>query len=160
MQKVTTFLWFNNQAKEAAKFYTSLFKNSKILNISHYPEAAAKASGQPKGSVMTVKFTLDGQEFVAMNGGPHMKLTEAVSLVVQCKNQKEIDKYWTKLSDGGVKSHCGWLKDKYGLSWQIVPRDLVEMISSKNGGAVQRFMAAVLQMDKLDMKALKKAFQG
>jgi predicted 3-demethylubiquinone-9 3-methyltransferase (glyoxalase superfamily) len=160
MQKITTFLWFSDQAEEAAKFYTSLFKNSKILSISRYPEAAAKASGQPKGSVMTVKFKLDGQEFVALNGGPIFKFTEAVSLVVNCKNQKEIDKLWDKLSKGGEKSHCGWLKDKFGLSWQLVPEDLDEMISSKNGDAVQRFMAAVLQMDKLDMKALKKAYKG
>ena len=157
MQKITPFLWFNDQAEEAAKFYVSLFKNSKILCITHYGEAAAKASGRPKGSVMTVKFQLDGQEYVALNGGPHYKLTEAFSFAVNCRTQRELDKFWQKLSAGGEISRCGWLKDKYGLSWQIAPDFLHELLNDKDARKSNRFMAAVLQMDKLDIKTLKKA---
>src|SRR5687767_4520429 len=117
MQKISPFLWFDDQAEEAANFYTSIFKNSKILNIARYGEVGPG----PKGSVMTVAFQLDGQEFIALNGGPHFKFTEAISFVVNCKTQKEVDDLWEKLSDGGEKVQCGWLKDKYGVSWQIVP---------------------------------------
>ena len=134
MQRITTFLWFHDKAEEAARFYVSIFKKSKILGLSRYGESAAKASGRPKGSVMTVKFALEGQEFVALNGGPHFKFTEAISLVVNCKSQKELDTYWKKLSEGGEESQCGWLRDKYGLSWQIVPYNLDKLLSAKDQG--------------------------
>jgi len=160
MQKITTFLWFNDQAEEAANFYISIFKNSKILCVTHYGEAAAKASGRPKGSVMTVKFQLEGQEFVALNGGPHFKFTEAISLVVNCQTQRELDKFWEKLSAGGEASKCGWLKDKYGLSWQLVPQFLHELLSDKDDRKSQRVMEAILHMDKLDIKTLKNAHAG
>jgi predicted 3-demethylubiquinone-9 3-methyltransferase (glyoxalase superfamily) len=159
MQKITPFLWFNDDAEEAVKFYVSLFKNSKILSVTRYTEASAKASGRPKGSVMTIQFQLEGQEFVALNGGPYFKFTEAISLVVNCKTQREIDKFWTKLSAGGQKSRCGWLKDKYGVSWQIVPADLEKWLNDRNGQATQRVMETLLQMDKLDIKALQKAYK-
>jgi predicted 3-demethylubiquinone-9 3-methyltransferase (glyoxalase superfamily) len=157
LQKITPFLWFDSQAEEAATFYVSIFKNSKILSITHYPPAAAKASGRPEGSVMTVTFRLEDQEFVALNGGPLFKFTEAVSLVVSCRTQKEVDKFWERLSAGGEKSQCGWLKDKYGLSWQIVPEDLNQLLSDKDPGKSQRVMQAVLQMSKLDLKTLRRA---
>jgi predicted 3-demethylubiquinone-9 3-methyltransferase (glyoxalase superfamily) len=159
MQKITPFLWFKDDAEEAVKFYVSIFRNSKILIVTRYTEAGAKASGRSKGSVMTIKFQLEGQEFVALNGGPHFKFTEAISLVVNCNTQKEIDKFWTKLSADGHKSRCGWLKDKYGVSWQIVPADLGRLLDGKNAHATQRVMQALLQMDKLDIKALKKAYK-
>src|SRR5271170_52265 len=119
MQKITPFLWFDNQAERAVKFYTSIFKNSKILKVCRYGEAGQKASGQPEGSVMTIEFQLDGQKFVALNGGPHFKFTEAVSFVVNCQTQAEVDKFWKRLSAGGKPGQCGWLKDKYGVSWQV-----------------------------------------
>jgi predicted 3-demethylubiquinone-9 3-methyltransferase (glyoxalase superfamily) len=157
MQTITPFLWFNHQAEEAANVYVSIFKNSKILNITRYGEAAAKASGRPKGSVMTVKFRLDGQEFVALNGGPHFKFTEAISFVVNCRTQREVDKYWEKLSAGGKTGQCGWLKDKYGVSWQIVPTFLVEALTGNDARKSQRVMQAVLQMEKIDIKTIKRA---
>jgi predicted 3-demethylubiquinone-9 3-methyltransferase (glyoxalase superfamily) len=160
MQRITTFLWFNDQAEEAAKFYISIFKNSEILCVTRYGPAAAKASGRPKGSVMTVKFRMEGQEFVALNGGPHFKFTEAVSLVVNCRTQRELDTFWQKLSAGGEISRCGWLKDKYGLSWQIVPSFLHELLSDKDARKSDRVMEAVLQMDKLDIKTLQNAHAG
>ena len=160
LQKITPCLWFNDQAEEAAKFYVSIFKDSKILAVTHYGEAAANASGRPKGSVMTVKFQLAGQEFLALNGGPHFKFTEAISLIVDCRTQKELDAFWDKLSAGGSKDRCGWLKDRYGLSWQIVPTILGKMLSSKDSQKSQRLMEALLQMDKLDIKPLKKAHAG
>jgi len=157
MQKITPFLWFNDDAEEAVKFYVSIFKNSKVLVVTRYTEAGAKASGRPTGSVMTIKFQLEGQEFVALNGGPYFKFTEAISLVVNCNTQKEIDRFWTRLSAGGHKSRCGWLKDKYGVSWQIVPSGLEKWLNAKNGQAGQRVMETLLQMDKLDIKALTRA---
>ena len=160
MPKITPFLWFNDQAEEAAKFYVSIFKNSKILCVTHYGEAAAKASGRPKGSVMTVQLLLDGQEFVALNGGPHFKFTEAISFFVNCQTQKELDQFWEKLSAGGEKSQCGWLKDKYGVSWQIVPACLHEWLGDKDAAKSARVMEAVLQMTKLDIKTMKKARAG
>ncbi len=132
MQKITPFLWFDDKAAEAVNFYVSVFKNSKIGGITRYEEEGAKASGRPTGTVMTVEFQLDGQEFVALNGGPHFKFTEAISLVVNCETQEEVDKFWEKLSEGGEKSRCGWLKDKYGLSWQVVPTVLGELFQSKD----------------------------
>src|SRR5512134_15111 len=127
MQKITPFLWFDNQAEEAARFYTSTFRNSRIGKISRYDEAGAKAAGRPAGSVMTVEFQLEGQEFVALNGGPEFKFTEAISFVVKCSTQAEVDWFWKKLSAGGKAVQCGWLKDKYGLAWQIVPTILGEL---------------------------------
>ena len=160
MQKITPFLWFDDKAEEAANFYVSLFKNSKVGEISRYGEAGEKVAGRPKGTVMTVEFQLDGQEFVALNGGPHFKFTEAVSLVVNCETQEEVDKFWEKLSEGGEKSQCGWLKDKYGLSWQVVPTVLGELFQSKDPEKSERVMKAMLKMDKLDIKTLKQAYDG
>jgi predicted 3-demethylubiquinone-9 3-methyltransferase (glyoxalase superfamily) len=156
-QKITSFLWFNDQAEEAVNFYVSIFRDSKIGTIAHYGEAAAKVSGQPKGSVMTVAFRLEGQEFVALNGGPHFKFTEAVSFVINCRTQKEVDKYWEKLSVGGEKGQCGWLKDKYGVSWQISPTVLIELLSHKDSLKSERVMQAILQMKKIDIKTLRRA---
>ncbi len=158
MQKITPFLWFDDKAEEAAKFYTSLFKGSKIETITRYDENGAKAAGRPKGTVMTVSFQLDGQEFVALNGGPVFKFTEAISLVVNCTTQDEVDELWEKLSEGGEKGPCGWLKDKYGLSWQIVPTILGEMLSDKDAEKSKRVMKAMLQMSKIDIKALQRAY--
>jgi len=160
MQKITPFLWFDDQAEEAVKFYTSIFKNSKIGKIARYDEAGEKASGRPKGSVMTVEFQLEGQEFVALNGGPHFQFTEAVSFVVNCQTQEEVDYYWEKLSEEGKEVQCGWLKDKYGLSWQIVPTILGELLSDKDAAKSQRVMQAMLKMVKLDIDKLKAAATG
>jgi predicted 3-demethylubiquinone-9 3-methyltransferase (glyoxalase superfamily) len=156
-QKITPFLWYDNQAEEAVNFYVSIFKNSKIGNIARYSEAAAEAAGRPKGSVMTVTFQLDGQDFMAINGGPVFKFTEAISFMVNCETQQEIDELWEKLSEGGEKSRCGWLKDKYGLSWQIVPAILGELMSDPVKAA--SVMKAVLQMDKLDIEVMKQAYE-
>ena len=158
MQKITTFLWFDDKAEEAANFYTSIFKNSRIIGMTRYDEAASKAAGRPKGSVMTVEFVLDGQEFTALNGGPIFKFTEAISLVVNCETQQEIDDFWEKLSKGGDKSQCGWLKDRYGLSWQVVPTVLKQMLQDKDARKSQAVMKAMLQMTKLDIAALKQAY--
>ena len=157
MKAITPCLWFDSQAEDAARFYTSIFKNSKIGTITRYGEAGAKASGRPKGSVMTVAFQLDGQEFLGLNGGPHFKFSEAISFMVNCETQKEIDDFCEKLSEGGEQGPCGWLKDKYGLSWQIVPAGLGEMM--KDAKAAERVMEAVLTMKKLDMKTLKEAYE-
>lgn len=154
MQKITPFLWFNDQAEEAVNFYTSIFKNSKILNVARYGEAGPG----PKGSVMTVVFQLNDQEFIALNGGPLFKFTEAISFVVNCETQEEVDDLWEKLSVGGEKSECGWLKDKYGLSWQIVPTVLGELLSDPDPEKSQRVMKAMLQMKKIDIKTLKQAY--
>ncbi|MDQ3665190.1 MAG: VOC family protein [Acidobacteriota bacterium] len=159
MQKITSFLWFDDKAEEAVNFYVSLFKNSKIRSITRYDEEGSKAAGRPKGTVMTVEFQLEGQEFTALNGGPHFKFTEAISLVVNCETQEEVDKFWEKLSEGGEKSRCGWLKDRYGLSWQIVPTVLAEMFLDKDAEKSKRVMKAMLQMDKLDIKTLKEAYE-
>ena len=156
MQKITPFLWFNDNAEEAMNFYISIFKDSNVLSVARYGEAGPS----PKGTVMTAKFQLDGQEFVALNGGPHFKFTEAISLVVNCGTQEEVDEFWEKLSEGGEKSRCGWLKDKYGLSWQIVPTVLAELFQDNDAEKSKRVMEAMLQMDKLDIKTLKQAYQG
>ena len=153
MQKITTFLWFDNNAEEAMKFYTSIFKNSKIMNVSRYGEAGPG----PKGTVMVGSFQIEGQEFMALNGGPQFKFTEAISFVVNCTTQKEVDEFWEKLSAGGQKSRCGWLKDKFGLSWQIVPTILSKLMADKNPKKSKKVMEAMLKMDKLDIKTLKKA---
>jgi predicted 3-demethylubiquinone-9 3-methyltransferase (glyoxalase superfamily) len=159
MQRITPFLWFDDKAEEAANLYVSIFKNSKIGSTTRYGEEAAKASGRPKGTVMIVTFQLDGQEFIALNGGPHFKFTEAISLLVNCKTQEEVDELWEKLSEGGEKGRCGWLKDKYGLSWQIVPTVLGELLQDKDAEKSKRVMTAMLQMDKIDIKTLKQAYE-
>jgi predicted 3-demethylubiquinone-9 3-methyltransferase (glyoxalase superfamily) len=156
-QKITPFLWFNDQAEEAARFYTSVFKNSRIGKIARYGEEGERIAGRPKGSAMTVEFELGGQEFLALNGGPQFKFTEAISFVVSCETQAEVDKFWKKLSAGGKEVQCGWLKDKYGLSWQIVPTILSELLSDKDAAKSQRVMQAMLKMVKLDIKKLKAA---
>src|SRR5881275_3269104 len=151
MPKISPFLWFDTQAEEAANFYTSIFKNSKILEVVRYGEAG------PEGRVMTVAFTLDGQEFTALNGGPLFKFTEAISFVINCKDQKEVDYFWSKLSAGGEEGQCGWLKDKYGVSWQVVPTVLVELLATKDAAKSERVFQAMLQMKKMDIKKLKAA---
>jgi predicted 3-demethylubiquinone-9 3-methyltransferase (glyoxalase superfamily) len=160
MQKITPCLWFDSQAEEAAKFYVSIFKNSKIGNMTRYGEAGAEVSGRPKGSVMTVTFEIEGQEFVALNGGPHFTFSEAISLMVKCETQKEMDEMWEKLSQGGETGQCGWLKDKYGLSWQIVSPEWDEMLRDKDVKKSERVMKAILQMSKPDIKTLKQAYDN
>ena len=159
-QKITPCLWFDSQAEEAAKFYTSIFKNSKIEATTYYDEESSKAAGRPKGSVLTVDFQVEGQSFMALNGGPVFKFTEAVSFVVNCENQKEVDYFWEKLTAGGQEIECGWLKDKFGLSWQVVPTVMMEMLKDKDAQKSQRAMAAMLKMKKLDIAELERAYQG
>jgi predicted 3-demethylubiquinone-9 3-methyltransferase (glyoxalase superfamily) len=159
MQKITPCLWFDSQAEEAAKFYVSIFKHSKIGNMTRYGEAGAEVSGRPKGSVMTVTFEIEGQEFVALNGGPHFTFSEAISLMVKCETQKEMDEMWEKLSQGGETGQCGWLKDKYGLSWQIVSPEWDEMLRDKDVKKSERVMKAILQMTKPDIKTLKQVYE-
>ncbi len=156
MQKITTFLWFDTQAEEAANFYVSIFKDSKIVSVNRYPEG----SPAPAGSVMTVKFELDGQEFVALNGGPAFKFTEAISLVVNCTSQDEVDYFWEKLTAGGKEVECGWLKDKYGLFWQITPTILIELMTSKDPEQGKRVMQAMMKMVKIDIETIKRAAAG
>ena len=154
MQKIIPFLWFNNNAEEAVNFYASVFKDSRILNIARYGDAGPG----PKGQVMTASFQLNGQEFIALNGGPHFKFTEAISFVVNCQTQEEVDEYWDKLSDGGEKSRCGWLKDKFGLSWQVVPTILSKLLGDKDAEKSKRVMSAMMQMDKIDIAKLEQAY--
>lgn len=157
MPKITPFLWFDSQAEEAANFYTSVFKNSRITDVSRYAEGTP---GQP-GSVMTVNFELDGQQFTALNGGPEFQFTEAISFYVHCKTQEEVDYLWDRLTaDGGEPSQCGWLKDKYGVSWQIVPDRLFELINDPDPAKAQRAMQAMLQMQKIDIPTLERANRG
>ena len=155
MQKITPFLWFDDKAEEAMNLYVSIFKNSEVLNVSRYGDAGPG----PKGAVMTASFRLDGQDFIALNGGPMFKFTEAVSFVVNCETQQEIDEYWQKLSEGGKQDQCGWLKDRYGLSWQIVPRILPQLMK-KDPATSNRVMAALMQMKKLDIAQLQEAYDG
>ncbi|HEY1461972.1 MAG TPA: VOC family protein [Terriglobales bacterium] len=156
MPKITPFLWFDNNAEEAANFYTSIFKDSKIKAIHHYGEDCPG----PKGSVMTVAFTIEGQEFTALNGGPTFKFTEAVSFVVHCKTQDEVDHYYSKLiADGGKEIQCGWVKDKFGLAWQITPDILFEFLGDKDKEKAQRVMQAMMQMRKIDIAKLKQAYE-
>ena len=157
-QKITHHLWFDNNAEEAAKFYTSIFKNSKIIGITHYGESAAEVSGRPKRTVMTVRFELEGQEFMALNGGPLFKFSPAISFLVSCETQEEVDNLWEKLSEGEEKEQCGWLKDKFGVSWQIVPNVLGEMVQDKDAKKSERVIKAMLQMKKLDIQGLRKAY--
>jgi len=161
MQKITPFLWFDDQAEEAVKFYTSIFKDSKTGRILRYDDEAAKASGRPVGSVLTIEFELEGQKFVALNGGPEFKFNESVSFVVNCETQQEVDYYWQKLiADGGQESACGWLKDKFGLSWQVTPAVLIDMLHDKDSAKAERVMKAMLQMQKIDIDKLKAAYEG
>ena len=153
MQKIVTFLWYDTQAEEAANFYVSIFKDSKIGKISRYGEGGPG----PKGSVMGISFQLEGQEFFALNGGPHFKFTPAISLFVNCETQEEVDALWEKLSAGGRPDRCGWLQDKYGLSWQIIPKILGELLGNKDPQIAQRAMQAMLQMSKIDIRALQQA---
>jgi predicted 3-demethylubiquinone-9 3-methyltransferase (glyoxalase superfamily) len=153
MQKITTFLWFDDKAEEASNLYVSLFKNSKITGVSRYPDGGPG----PKGGVMTVNFSLDGQQFIALNGGPHYKLSPAISLFVNCETQQEVDELWDKLSAGGRKDRCGWLQDKYGLSWQIIPTALMRLMSDPDPKKSARVMQAMLQMDKIDIQRLQDA---
>ena len=154
MQKITTFLWFNNQAEEAMNFYVSIFRNSKVVSLTRYGEAG---SG-PKGSVMTAAFQLEGQEFVALNGGPQYTFSPAISFVVNCESQQEVDDLWDKLAAGGRPQQCGWLTDRYGLSWQIVPAVLAQLLGDKDPVKAQRVMKAMLQMVKIDIQGLKQAY--
>jgi predicted 3-demethylubiquinone-9 3-methyltransferase (glyoxalase superfamily) len=162
IQKITPCLWFDDQAEEAVGFYTSIFKNSRIVGMSRYGEEGREIHGKPAGTVMTVAFELDGQAFTALNGGPIFKFNEAISLQVSCETQQEVDHYWTALSQGGDPNaqQCGWLKDRYGLSWQIVPRVLVEMMSGPSSEKSERVMKAMLQMKKIDIDGLKRAYAG
>ena len=156
MQKITPFLWFDDKAEEAMNFYVSIFKNSKIVSVSRFGEGGPG----PKGKVMTATFQLNGQEFTALNGGPHFTFSEAISFFVSCETQQEVDELWEKLSKGGEESQCGWLKDKYGLSWQIIPTILGELMGDKDAEKAQRVMKAMLQMKKIDSNKLKQAYQG
>ena len=159
MQKITPFLWFDSQAEEAANYYVSVFKNARIVSVARYGKEAAAATGRPVGSAMTVKFELDGQVFVGLNGGPHFKISEAVSFVVNCESQEEVDYYWDKLGQDGdpAAKRCGWLKDKFGVSWQIVPTVLPALMS---GPRASNVMQALMQMSKLDIAALKQASEN
>jgi predicted 3-demethylubiquinone-9 3-methyltransferase (glyoxalase superfamily) len=156
MQKITPCLWFDGQAEEAAHFYVSIFKKSKVGKVTYYGEGGPL----PKGTVLTVKFKLNGQEFLALNGGPQFKFTEAISFIVNCKTQREVDRLWKKLCDGGQEVQCGWLRDKYGVSWQIVPTIVGKLIGNSDPVRSQRVMQALLKMKKLDIKELKRAYAG
>jgi predicted 3-demethylubiquinone-9 3-methyltransferase (glyoxalase superfamily) len=160
-QKITPFLWFDNNADEAAAFYTSVFKDSDVGSKSNYDEASSEASGQPTGSVMVVDFEIAGQKFIALNGGPHFQFNEAVSFVIDCKDQEEVDYYWSRLTaDGGQESQCGWLKDKFGLSWQIVPTVMNQLVGGPDADGSKRAMAAMMKMKKLDVRQLQDAYDG
>jgi predicted 3-demethylubiquinone-9 3-methyltransferase (glyoxalase superfamily) len=156
MQKISPFLWFDNQAEDAMNFYVSIFKNSKVGDITRYGDTGPG----PKGSVMTASFELEGQQFTALNGGPHFKFTEAISFVVSCKTQEEVDALWERLSEGGEIQQCGWLKDKFGLSWQITPVALMELMNDPDPERSRRVMEAMLQMTKIDIAKLRQAYEG
>ena len=160
MQKITPFLWFNYQAEEAMNFYVATFKNSHILGVQRYGEEGAAASGQPTGSVMTASFVLDGQEFVAINGGTVYKITPAISFVVNCETQDEVDDMWTKLTAGGEEVQCGWLTDKFGVSWQVVPVQLLRLLADPDPAKAGRVMQAMLQMKKLEIAGLQRAYDA
>jgi predicted 3-demethylubiquinone-9 3-methyltransferase (glyoxalase superfamily) len=156
MQKITPFLWFDGKAEEAMNFYISIFKNSRVGRVTRYGEAGPG----PKGTVMSATFQLEGQEFMALNGGPQFRFTPAISFFVNCETQQEVDELWEKLCEGGKKDRCGWLKDKYGLSWQIIPSALGKMLGDKDPEKSKRVMEAMLQMDKIDIKRLQEAYEG
>jgi predicted 3-demethylubiquinone-9 3-methyltransferase (glyoxalase superfamily) len=159
-QRITPFLWFDHQAEETANFYVSIFENSRVRGMARYDDAAAQASGRPSGSVMTVAFELDGQEFTALNGGPMFTFTEAISLVVNCETQDEVDHFWDTLSAGGQEVQCGWLKDRFGVSWQVVPTVLVEMLQDRDPERSKRVMGAMLTMKKISIEGLRRAYEG
>ena len=159
-QKISPCLWFDTEAEAAAKFYTSVFENSKIKQISRYGEAGREVHGKEPGSVMVVAFEIEGLTFTALNGGPQFKFDEAVSFQVMCDSQAEIDHFWTKLSEGGREGPCGWLKDKFGLSWQVTPRVLVEMLQDQDPAKAQRVMSTMMEMEKIDVASLKRAYDG
>ena len=160
-QKITPCLWFDTEAEEAANFYVSIFKNSKIRSVNRYNRAGNDVHGKPAGSVMAVEFEIEGQKFVALNGGPQFKFSEAISFQIHCKTQEEIDYYWSKLTaNGGAEGPCGWLKDKFGLSWQVVPTALFEMLSGKDPAKTERVTNAFLKMKKFDIAKLRRAFEG
>jgi predicted 3-demethylubiquinone-9 3-methyltransferase (glyoxalase superfamily) len=162
IQKITPCLWFDDQAEEAAKFYTAIFSNSKITSITRYGEAGHEVHGRPAGTVMTVAFELDGHSFTALNGGPMFKFNESISFQVSCETQEEVDYYWERLSEGGDRNaqQCGWLKDKYGASWQVVPNVLPKMLADPDSAKSQRVMKSMLQMKKIDIEELKRAYDG
>ncbi|MBI5290130.1 MAG: VOC family protein [Chloroflexi bacterium] len=160
MQQLIPHLWYDNEAEEAANFYTGIFKNSKILSTVRYPKAAEEVSGKKAGSVMTVEFEINGHRFVALNGGPDFKFNESVSFIIPCRDQKEIDYYWQRLTEGGEESVCGWLKDRFGLSWQVVPEQLNEMLEDNDQGKVEAVTSAFMQMKKLDIAALQEAYKA
>lgn len=160
MKSIHPCLWFDGRAEEAARFYVSVFPDSKIGRVSRWDEAAAEVAGQEAGSVMMVEFELSGQRFQCLNGGPQFQFTEAVSFVIECADQEEVDRYWNALTDGGEESQCGWLKDRFGVSWQIVPVELDEMLSSPDGAAARRAMKSLLTMKKIDLPTLRRAFDG
>jgi len=159
-QRITPFLWFDHQAEEAAYFYVSIFKNSRINGVARYDDESSRASGRPMGSVMTVAFELDGQEFTALNGGPLFPFTEAISLVVNCETQPEVDHFWARLTIGGHEVQCGWLKDRFGVSWQVVPAALTQMLQDKDPQKAKRVMGALLQMKKISIDGLQRAYEG
>jgi predicted 3-demethylubiquinone-9 3-methyltransferase (glyoxalase superfamily) len=159
-QKITPCLWFDNEAEAAAKFYTSIFANSRIRQISRYGNAGREVHGKEPGSVMVVEFELEGQTFTALNGGPHFKFNEAISLQVMCDTQEEIDRLWSRLSDGGAEGQCGWLKDRFGLSWQVVPSALPQMMAQAKGDRRDRMTDAIMKMKKFDLEKLKQAYAG
>jgi len=159
-RKITPFLWFDTQAEEAAKFYTAIFDNSRIKRINRYGKAGHETHGKEAGSVMTVEFEIEGQPFVALNGGPHFKFSEAVSFQVTCETQGEIDYFWSRLSEGGEEGPCGWLKDRYGLSWQVVPAVLPQLLMDSDKAKSERAMSALMQMKKFDIGALQRAHAG
>jgi predicted 3-demethylubiquinone-9 3-methyltransferase (glyoxalase superfamily) len=160
MQKISPFLWFNNQAEEAVNLYTSLFSGSKVGTVTRYEGEGAKVSGMPEGSVMTIAFQLAGQDFTALNGGPAFSFSQAISFLVNCESQEEVDMLWEKLSEGGETQQCGWLKDKFGVSWQIVPAALGEMLADPDAEKARRVMEAMLKMEKLDIAGLRRAHEG
>ena len=160
VQRITPFLWFDGQAEEAAAYYVSAFENSRIVEVTRYTEEAARASGQPAGSAMTVAFELEGQAFTALNGGPMFKFTEAISFVVNCGTQAEVDHFWSTLSAGGQEVQCGWLKDRFGVSWQVVPTALIEMLGDRDPEKARRVMAAMLKMKKIRIDELRRAYEG
>jgi predicted 3-demethylubiquinone-9 3-methyltransferase (glyoxalase superfamily) len=155
MPKITPYLWFDNNAEEAIQFYSSIFKNSKTVNVTRYGEGGPL----PKGTLMSATFEVEGQQFMALNGGPHFKFNEAISFFVKCETQEEVDELWEKLSEGGEEGRCGWLKDKYGLSWQIIPSILGKLMQDEDAGKAKKVMEAMFKMDKIDMKALKQAYE-
>jgi predicted 3-demethylubiquinone-9 3-methyltransferase (glyoxalase superfamily) len=159
-QKITPCLWFDSEAEEAANFYVSIFKNSRIGSVNRYGKEGRDVHGKPAGSVMSVEFEIEGQKFVGLNGGPQFKFTEAVSFQIHCQTQDEVDYYWNRLTQGGQEVACGWLKDKFGLSWQVVPTQLFEMLSDKDAAKTGRVTKAFLKMKKFDIAALRRAFEG